>query len=157
MLQMTRPARGTESGVGPDARPRYLAKPGEPVDQLQRPLDSNVALTFQMRSEFRRIQSELGSLIGRIEALSQTRAGAHLNLRHIASGIANARHALRSAMPFAVCPSCAGGGLYDPTSGGACPTCQGAGFISKGGYASLNDDLKRIAEGYRAFSEEDQT
>jgi hypothetical protein len=143
--------RGTESGIDADFLPRYLAREGEPVDQLNRPLDRGQLLTFQVRPEFIRIHCELGLLMSRVEALAGTKAGMHLCLKKISIDISNAQRAIRYATPFAVCPSCAGIGLFDARTREHCPTCAGSGFIGEGKYESLNADLKRIAEGYRVL------
>jgi hypothetical protein len=149
-------ARGTECGIGADLRPMHLARKGEPVDQLNRPLDGDQLLIFQVRPVLLGIHGELESSVRRIKAIARTRAGRHVPYRQIVVDISNAQRAIRFAAPFAVCPSCAGSGLFDSKGRQRCPTCSGAGFISEGGYELLNADMKRIAEGYRddmAFDE----
>ncbi len=139
--------RGEEHGIDAETgKPRYLAKPGEPMDRLRRPLDGAMLEIFNDVPAFK-------AGIEQTEALERTvidrqlrPSGKHFDFRQAGDCLRRVKTLIASAEPYCVCPSC--GGRADN-----CPTCANAGFISLGGYETLHVDLQEVAEGYLLLSD----
>jgi hypothetical protein len=145
----SRTQRGEELGVDPESGlPLHLARPGEPVDQLQRPLAGEMIAVFADLPAMRSLIRQLDVVAAQIERIGARPSGAWLDPAALAAA-ASAREQLRQACPYCVCPSCGGVRRTNDYQAHACPTCTGVRFIAEGYFPLLNADLRDVANGYR--------
>jgi Zn finger protein HypA/HybF involved in hydrogenase expression len=141
--------RGEEVGASDDGKPMYMARPGEPTDQLDRPLAKDLIPVFEDTAEFRALIIALGRCKSAIRNLAQRQSAAELDAASAISFLEEVQLHLESATPFCVCPSCSGQKRHGLHRRKRCPTCRGLGFICAGGFTRLHPDLQVIANGYR--------
>ncbi len=139
--------RGEEHGIDAETkRPLYLAKPGEPMDRLRRPLDGAMLEIFKDVPAFKAAMEQTEALERAVIDRQLRPSGKHFDFRQAGDCLRRTKTLIASAEPYCVCPSC--GGRADK-----CPTCANAGFISLGGYEKLHVDLQEVAEGYLLLSD----
>ena len=145
--------RGEEFGFDPaSGRARRLARPGEPVDQLRRPLAEPMVSIFDDRKLIERLRARLADVVGHVAGLSGRLAGAWLDLAAIQAHLENASGLLAASAPYCVCPTCGGAGCRAGQPLKICPSCAGACFMTRNAFDHLDVALREIASGYQSES-----
>lgn len=107
------------------------------LDQVGREVPERLRPIFEHVSEYRGMVAKLKAYCNRCEELAGDQfLGAWLQgFLQLKKDLLNARHALKFATPYAVCPYCKG-------TGGTCAPCKGTGFVNETVYRNAPGEMK---------------
>lgn len=128
--------------VGVGARP---APAPAMLDAKGREVPPELTKVFAQRTWFRQEAKAIADQLARVKAA----VGPHMDAtftNDIEARGRDYRAALLSGMPYVVCPiSCTAG---KTERGLPCSCCRGRGWIAKGGYSLLTNELKSVCDNY---------
>lgn len=110
------------------AEPEKKPEPKSVLDAEGNPVPLKLQPLFKRAAEFEKLCTQLTDVAKAIGALAKEEVGVHLHEQSIVADLNNAKHAIRFAKPYALCPYCKGGGKY---KGDKCSSCRGVGFVGR--------------------------
>jgi len=106
-----------------------------PTDALGQPIEGTIADDFARKGEMQSLVSQINKILATLRDGAKKRDPLFiaLNMQAIEVDLRGVRHRLKSAMPYAICPYCAGDG---------CKACLKRGWVGKFVYDHAPREMK---------------